>query len=151
MSDEQSRPGLPSKPASALPAYFLNGEASVRMPSRGRERESLNTSIRKSFDRKLVFEQAPTTDSTTVDMPANRGPAGEVASSTTASAVKSVTGKLRDSVIDESGSRRNVSEPPRDPRDQASPRYSPILKSRQESPYTKNPPIDFDGLSWPCP
>ncbi len=34
----------------------------------------------------------------------------------------------------------------RDPRDEAE---APVLPSRPESPYTLNPPIDFDGLSWP--
>ena len=36
------------------------------------------------------------------------------------------------------------SELARDPRDNAAP-----LPSRPASPYTLNPPIDFDGLSWP--
>lgn len=36
----------------------------------------------------------------------------------------------------------------RDPRDEPSQQSSPIA-SRPESPYTLNPPIDFDGLSWP--
>lgn len=35
-----------------------------------------------------------------------------------------------------------------DPRDQAPP-PTPPLSSRPASPYTSNPPIDFDGLSWP--
>ncbi|KAL8900073.1 MAG: hypothetical protein Q9207_005867 [Kuettlingeria erythrocarpa] len=34
----------------------------------------------------------------------------------------------------------------RDPRDEAE---AAVLPSRPESPYTLNPPIDFDGLSWP--
>ena len=36
----------------------------------------------------------------------------------------------------------------RDPRDKASPPIHPT-SNRPESPYTLNPPIDFDGLSWP--
>jgi len=40
--------------------------------------------------------------------------------------------------------------PPRDGRDEAPP-TPPIGASRPASPYTLNPPIDFDGLSWPCP
>lgn len=39
-------------------------------------------------------------------------------------------------------------EPARDPRDEASPRGS-ANTSRPASPYTLNPTIDFDGLSWP--
>lgn len=34
----------------------------------------------------------------------------------------------------------------RDPRDEAP---APVTRSRVPSPYTLNPPIDFDGLSWP--
>jgi GTP cyclohydrolase I len=41
----------------------------------------------------------------------------------------------------------HLKAPPRDPRDQPS-TSSPML-SRPASPYTSNPPIDFDGLSWP--
>lgn len=41
---------------------------------------------------------------------------------------------------------RNLSAPPRDPRDHTAP--TPVV-SRPASPYTLNPPIDFDGLSWP--
>ncbi|KAK2869683.1 GTP cyclohydrolase 1 [Arthroderma sp. PD_2] len=43
--------------------------------------------------------------------------------------------------------KHSLSEPPRDPRDQTSPPSTAI--SRPASPYTLNPPIDFDGLSWP--
>ncbi|GAB7351086.1 hypothetical protein MBLNU459_g1557t2 [Dothideomycetes sp. NU459] len=35
----------------------------------------------------------------------------------------------------------------RDPRDEA-PR-TPVMTSRSSSPYTQNPTVDFDGLSWP--
>ncbi|KAL8849581.1 MAG: hypothetical protein Q9221_005455 [Calogaya cf. arnoldii] len=34
----------------------------------------------------------------------------------------------------------------RDPRDEV---QAPVARSRVPSPYTLNPPIDFDGLSWP--
>ncbi|OJD11646.1 GTP cyclohydrolase I [Blastomyces percursus] len=45
--------------------------------------------------------------------------------------------------------KRNFSEPPRDPRDHTGPLTPPYTASRPASPYTLNPPIDFDGLSWP--
>ncbi|KAL8672724.1 MAG: hypothetical protein Q9168_002814 [Polycauliona sp. 1 TL-2023] len=35
----------------------------------------------------------------------------------------------------------------RDPRDEVP---GPVARNRIPSPYTSNPPIDFDGLSWPC-
>ena len=42
----------------------------------------------------------------------------------------------------------DLGEPARDPRDEPSPRGS-ANTSRPASPYTLNPTIDFDGLSWP--
>lgn len=47
----------------------------------------------------------------------------------------------------------NLSVAARDPRDEAIPATPPATVSRPASPYTLNPPIDFDGLSWPseCP
>lgn len=43
-----------------------------------------------------------------------------------------------------------MNDPPRDPRDEGGPLTPPATVSRPASPYTLNPPIDFDGLSWPC-
>ncbi|PNS16476.1 GTP cyclohydrolase I [Sphaceloma murrayae] len=40
-------------------------------------------------------------------------------------------------------------EAARDPRDQAVPPTPPATSSRSISPYTHNPTVDFDGLSWP--
>lgn len=37
----------------------------------------------------------------------------------------------------------------RDPRDEAAPPTPPATHSRSISPFTKNPTVDFDGLSWP--
>lgn len=39
--------------------------------------------------------------------------------------------------------------PPRDPRDVDAVAAKTPTASRPASPYTLNPPIDFDGLSWP--
>lgn len=47
-------------------------------------------------------------------------------------------------------SRPTLNDPPRDPRDEGKPLTPPSTVSRSESPYTLYPPIDFDGLSWPC-
>ncbi|KAK9557809.1 GTP cyclohydrolase 1, variant 2 [Aspergillus fumigatus] len=47
--------------------------------------------------------------------------------------------------------RPTLSDPPRDPRDEGGALTPPASSSRPSSPYTANPPIDFDGLSWPCP
>lgn len=124
-------PPLGSKPKSAVPSYLLNGTSSVRMPSNVREREDLNSSIKTSFARKQVIDAEASKEKT--------GLAAEVGDlnirnddegSNNASAAPS--------------QKRNFSEPPRDPRDEGT-----ITPSRPASPFTLNPPIDFDGLSWP--
>lgn len=43
----------------------------------------------------------------------------------------------------------SLSENARDTRDEPPPISPPTTASRPASPYTLNPPIDFDGLSWP--
>ena len=101
------------------------------MPSNVRERENLNSSIKASFERKQAIDPdlpkevtAPTSQSGNLDAPENGIASGAA-------------------VI----AKRNLSEPPRDPRDRGN--LTPITASRPASPYTLNPPIDFDGLSWP--
>ncbi|KAI5296010.1 hypothetical protein KEM52_006099 [Ascosphaera acerosa] len=57
---QQQQPPKPPpkpKPASAVPPYMLNGKASVRMPSNPRERQSLEASIKNSFDRKPLIDE----------------------------------------------------------------------------------------------
>ncbi|KAL1959444.1 hypothetical protein VTO42DRAFT_2247 [Malbranchea cinnamomea] len=133
MGSENSPP-LGPKARSAIPSYLLNGNASVRMPSNVRERENLNSSIKASFSRKPVVD---------VEVPKE--------------IIAAPTAELRDLNIrdGENGNsdnttaftKRNLSEPPRDSRDRGL--LTPITASRPASPYTLNPPIDFDGLSWP--
>ena len=48
----------------------------------------------------------------------------------------------------ENGAEELQSLPARDPRDEA-PITPPATSSRPASPYTLQPPIDYDGLSWP--
>ncbi|EAS31037.3 GTP cyclohydrolase I [Coccidioides immitis RS] len=136
MGSETSLP-LGPKPKSAVPSYLLNGLSSDRMPSSKRERDSLNSSIKTSFARRQISNEDIGENGTS---PPTRT-AG-------ASALESRdSGRLLEKQPDGTGStKRNISEPPRDPRDHIVP--TPIV-SRPASPYTLNPPIDFDGLSWP--
>lgn len=117
-----------------------------------RERESLNSSIRSSFAPRIPAgfqteedpksnEDGPATagDSTTT---ANAGAGAGASNTPTAShGPLSLRGRPGPSLND----------PPRDPRDEGGPLTPPATASRPASPYTLNPPIDFDGLSWPCP
>ncbi|KAJ5461461.1 GTP cyclohydrolase 1 [Penicillium daleae] len=139
-----SPPG-PAKP-SAIPSHMLNGSSPLQSSTAAgsgtrtrdiRERESLNSSIRCSF--------APRVPAEFEGLDAKAPPAGESTASTAATeAGASQTAlSLRGRLL--------LNEPPRDPRDEGGPLTPPATSSRPESPYTMYPPIDFDGLSWPCP
>ncbi|PGH11921.1 GTP cyclohydrolase I [Helicocarpus griseus UAMH5409] len=160
-------PPLGPKPKSAIPSYLLNGGSSFRMPSNMRERESLNSSIKSSFARRQVVDPElpkPVRDSA---MPSTHAPSGNHADAhengrrdnedpnvngTVDGNKEEPAGRPVEKptvVATEVSSRRNLSEPPRDPRDHTGQLTPPTTASRPASPYTLNPPIDFDGLSWP--
>ncbi|EEQ89312.2 hypothetical protein RJZ56_003471 [Blastomyces dermatitidis] len=185
-------PPLGPKPKSAIPSYLLNGQASVRMPSNVRERESLNSSIKSSFARKQVVDPdfaVPKPVPVAEIPPAAAASAGETAMPTTNEILEngvpndqhknisveqsgavnekplpaarrpleisalhitsSATPTATASTLAPRPTKRNLSEPPRDPRDHTGSLTPPSAVSRPASPYTLNPPIDFDGLSWP--
>ncbi|KAJ5573753.1 GTP cyclohydrolase 1 [Penicillium hispanicum] len=135
----------PAPKPSAIPSHMLNGSSplhSSTSPGSGarvrdsRERESLNSSIRSSFAPRVpaefdLIEEEASSAAPTTDSAANE--TGAVHSTMT----------LR--------GRPTLNDPPRDPRDEGGPLTPPATASRPASPYTLNPPIDFDGLSWPCP
>ena len=120
-------PPIPGpKPKSALPAYLLNGGLRPKTNTRARERENLTSSIKSTYGR-----------STTIDSEANVNAAS-----------RSWADEQEDLSDTNDVSHVSLSEAPRDPRDEALP-LTPATASRSASPYTLNPPIDFDGLSWP--
>ncbi|KAL2010615.1 hypothetical protein VTN00DRAFT_6422 [Thermoascus crustaceus] len=129
-----SSPPLGPKPKSALPSHLLNGSSPLSNCTSARdarERESLNSSIRSSFTPRTPAEF-------------NSSSAGTMSQSNGATSASGVT---REPIT----TRPTLNDPPRDPRDEAAPLTPPSTVSRPASPYTLNPPIDFDGLSWPCP
>ncbi|OQE19592.1 hypothetical protein PENSTE_c015G03620 [Penicillium steckii] len=141
----------PSKP-SAIPSHMLNGSSPLQSSSSpgtgtrsrdARERESLNSSIRSSFAPRVPvgFETTEEENSeSTHPGPAPAGDSTASASDTTANhGALSLRGRI------------SLNDPPRDPRDEGGPLTPPATSSRPASPYTMAPPIDFDGLSWPCP
>ncbi|EEP79064.1 GTP cyclohydrolase I [Uncinocarpus reesii 1704] len=133
----ETSPPLGPKPKSAIPSYLINGGVSDRMPSRKRERDSLNSSIQTSFARTQISDEEIRDNG--ISLPIR---------TTVTDAIESRdSGRGLSKQLDGStDAKRNISEPPRDPRDHMVP--TPLL-SRPASPYTLNPPIDFDGLSWP--
>ena len=121
------------KPRSALPSHLSNGmnyESSESSPLtrtsvNARERDKLTASIRTSNTRRVPI------DLRSVDQP--------------------LADERGDGSLD--GSTEHLDNPTdldvahRDPRDES--RRPTLATNRPASPYTLNPPIDFDGLSWP--
>lgn len=112
------------------------------MPSNVRERENLNSSIQNSFSRRQAVDPDLPKDAVPSELqqPSDGGHQHNGQNNDGNGIVKE-----RNNNAGLTLSTRNLSEPPRDPRDHAT---TPV-PSRPASPYTLNPPIDFDGLSWP--
>ena len=125
-------PPLGPKPKSALPSHLSNGGTSPHTPTDHKERESLFASITSSTSRRQPID---------LDGRDSQIPNGTVNSPAYLTRTQSLRHDL--------GSHPRFTEAARDPRDEAMP-ATPLTASRPASPYTQNPPIDFDGLSWPC-
>ncbi|EFR01190.1 GTP cyclohydrolase I [Nannizzia gypsea CBS 118893] len=139
---------LHPKPKSAVPSYLLNGNASVRMPSNSRERESLNHSIKSSFERKHALGPEELRDAATVTDTSNtNGPASGTDESKVNGEEQKPNGLKMVTDVASQQPKYNGNSHLREHRDQISPPSTAV--SRPASPYTLNPPIDFDGLSWP--
>ncbi|KAJ6130337.1 GTP cyclohydrolase 1 [Penicillium capsulatum] len=139
----------PSKP-SAIPSHMLNGSSPLHAstsPGSGtrvrdaRERESLNTSIRSSFAPRVPagFDSLEEAGSPSTGSARPAADENIINEPTPSQSAMTLRGRLP------------LNDPPRDPRDEGGPLTPPATASRPASPYTLNPPIDFDGLSWPCP
>ncbi|EHA28493.1 GTP cyclohydrolase 1 [Aspergillus awamori] len=136
MGSGTSPPPPGPKPRSAIPSHMLNGGSPLHAstsPSTSsrdaRERESLNSSILSSFTPRIPVE---------FNLPASAAhPSGE--------------SLVDDTPRGSTSAKPTLNDPPRDPRDEAGALTPPATVSRPASPYTLFPPIDFDGLSWPCP
>ncbi|KAF2232754.1 GTP cyclohydrolase I [Viridothelium virens] len=123
-------PSLSAKSKSVLPSHLTNGTAahSLTEARDQKERQNLYASIKSSnTNRRLVDLDG------SVEQGARRNTSHEMGSS---------IGSYRPSFanLDE--------EHARDPRDEAIPPTPPTV-SRPQSPFTHNPTVDFDGLSWP--
>ncbi|EEQ29055.1 GTP cyclohydrolase 1 [Microsporum canis] len=139
---------LHPKPKSAVPSYLLNGTSSVRMPSSTRERESLNHSIKSSFERKHALGPEELRDAANPDLSSDTKTHVSGTDDIKVNGEdKKPNGLKMETDVTTQPPKRNLGDPPRDPRDQITPPSTAV--SRPASPYTLNPPIDFDGLSWP--
>jgi hypothetical protein len=122
-------PPIPDpKPKSALPAYLFNDGLGPKTSTRARERENLSSSIKSTYGRSGIVDVADEHSSTVSSPWADKQEELAVANAISQISLKTAA---------------------RDPRDEAIPPTPPVSVSRPASPYTLNPPIDFDGLSWP--
>ncbi|KAL8837288.1 MAG: hypothetical protein Q9170_002583 [Blastenia crenularia] len=112
---------LAPKPKSALPSHLVNGNAHV---GRNNSRTSIPTEQREQLTASILSSNRR---QDSVDLEHVNGYGGHHPAS--------VPTRPSDLEVEA-----------RDPRDQA---HAPPAHSRPASPYTLNPPIDFDGLSWP--
>ncbi|KIW99227.1 GTP cyclohydrolase I [Cladophialophora bantiana CBS 173.52] len=141
--DHNNSISLPStlhpKPRSAVPSYLLNGSSplhrSQTTTTRAQERENLASSIKATYGRRK-----------TIDLTA------ESATSPQATMQSGTSWLGLDHAHKDTDPKRlpQLHTPARDERDEAPPTPPASTVSRPASPYTLNPPIDFDGLSWPC-
>jgi GTP cyclohydrolase IA len=123
-------PPLGPKPKPAIPTYLMNGGSPLHPTSRARERENLNSSIKSSYGRRTVVDLDDNQETGRGAAPRPWENQQDISRPTLNSEGVSLNGPARDS------------------RDEA-PITPPVTASRPASPYTLNPPIDFDGLSWP--
>ena len=130
-------PPISLKPIAAIPSYLMNGKThtapgssplrpSARTSVNAEERERLTASIISSNDRRQPI------DLDFLELPKVNG-----------------HGSYPLEVPDEdSTSPTNINVSARDFQDEAPSQTAPTV-NRPASPYTLNPPVDFDGLSWP--
>ena len=125
------------KPRAAIPSYLMNGKThtahtssplrpSTRTSVNAEERDKLTASILSSNTRRQPIELDP------LQSPKVNGHDPH----------------LLENSDNESAAPTKIDISARDPRDEA-PSPTTATMNRPASPYTLNPPIDFDGLSWP--
>ena len=122
-----------SIPNSAVPNHVPNGTSPLHKSRQDRECDNLASSIKSSYQRSIALAVGSSVDSSSLD----GRPRPLVPSQDNAPAAIDGTTSL------------SLREAARDPRDTAETISPPPIATRPASPYTLNPPIDFDGLSWP--
>ena len=117
-----------NKPATSLPHYMLNEtlrDQSTMIPSENQRLHPSTSSSNDAQNARHLAESHHASQAQDSDSHANK-----------------VAPDVRPTLSS------RLSEKPRDPRDSKGKALT-TSTSRPASPYTRNPPIDFDGLSWP--
>lgn len=152
--NNQSSPPLHPLPRSAVASHLLNGSSPLRKSAatstRAQERDRLASSIQSTYNRRVSIDSAElSAGRPSFDRDIGKSWVGMPGGSIPEHAITETSLDIKD--LHPGPSKPTLhQEPPRDDRDNAPP-TPPISASRPASPYTLNPPIDFDGLSWPCP
>lgn len=113
---------LATKPKSSVPAHLTNGNTH---PAKKSDRTSIASNERERLTASILSSNRRQRLVDQAEGPNGHGDGHSAGNSTRAS---------------------HFEVDARDPRDEA---QADFLSSRPASPYTLNPPIDFDGLSWP--
>lgn len=139
MTSSNHPPPIAPKPRNALPSYLANGNshpshrssplAAPRTSINAQEKERLTASIHSSHSRREPIDLNNLRD--TLPTQERYLPDGQ------------------DDDHTDAPPPADLHVPARDPRDSDPSPPAPSTASRPASPYTLNPPIDFDGLSWP--
>lgn len=127
-------PPIAPKPK-ALPSYLVNGGSPLQNPLNLRdstERESLHASIKSS--------SGPRRQPIDLDPPIAQGKEER-----NGVKIDTMNGKIEKNEKKEGLEQEHA----RDPRDEAPPTPPSSSYSRPASPFTANPTVNFDGLSWP--
>lgn len=111
---------------SAIPAHLAKTKAPSRRNSRDQEREDLRRSIEASYRGRQVID---------FDGPDGYFPAKQAVAKVNGSSSQPETQETFNGETDASGFKESPA--------------TPLKTSRAHSPYTQQPTIDFDGLSWP--
>ena len=130
-------PPFSLKPRAAIPSYLMNGKthaAHSSSPLRPSTRTSVNAEERERLTASILSSNArrQPIDLNSFESPTVNGHE---------SSPREIPNKI-------SVAPTKIDVAARDPRDEA-PSPTTATVSRPASPYTLNPPIDFDGLSWP--
>ena len=130
-------PYFSPKPRAAVPSYLMNGKtltAHNSSPLRPSTRTSVNAEEREKLTASILSSNARRQPIDLDSLEPSKVNGHEPYPS-------DVSGK-------DSAAPTKIDVSARDPRDEA-PSPTTVTVSRPHSPYTLNPPIDFDGLSWP--
>ena len=130
-------PTFSPHPIAAIPHYLMNRKSHIAhtsSPLRPSSRTSVNAEERERLTASIVSSN---TRRQPIDLDSFESPK-----------VNGHSPYALEKPDEDSTSPTKIDVSARDPRDEAPSLTAPI-GSRPASPYTLNPPIDFDGLSWP--